>query len=85
MHVCTGSPNAGPSTASSENSKVKKKQQPLIRPIVCICNDLYVAQLRPLREIAKVFHLGPPERKRLESRLREVARSEGVSIEHKVW
>lgn len=29
---------------------------PLKRPIICICNDLYAPALRPLREVARVFH-----------------------------
>ena len=28
----------------------------LRRPIICICNDLYAPALRPLRDVARVFH-----------------------------
>eukprot|EP00798_Chlamydomonas_sp_ICE-L_P006627 gene6627-3283_t len=36
--------------------KKKKSSRPLMRPIICICNDLYAPALRPLREVAKVIH-----------------------------
>lgn len=31
----------------------------LKRPIICICNDVYVAALRPLRQMALVIHFPP--------------------------
>ncbi|KAI7865408.1 hypothetical protein BDF14DRAFT_1997167 [Spinellus fusiger] len=39
--------------ASGQNKETKKKATPLLRPILCICNDPYAPVLRPLREIAQ--------------------------------
>ena len=59
---------------NSKNQGKRKGNGPLMRPIICICNDPYAPALRPLREIAKVFKLAPPSSARLNGRLREVCR-----------
>lgn len=40
-------------TAGGETSGILK------RPIICICNDVYVPALRPLRQAAFVVHFPP--------------------------
>ncbi len=37
-----------------------KAPGPLLRPIIAICNDLYCPALRPLRDVARVFHFRKP-------------------------
>ena len=32
----------------------------LMRPVICICNDLYAPALRPLRAVALCFSFKPP-------------------------
>ena len=36
------------------------RQQPLRRPLIAICNDLYAPALRPLRAAAKIVHFKRP-------------------------
>jgi len=64
-------------------SKKPKKSavKPLLRPIICICNDLYAPVLRPLREVAKVFTVKPPSQERLVERLKTICAREGLRIE----
>ena len=60
---------------------VKQKARPLLRPIICICNDLYAPALRPLRDVAKVFHFRKPSADRLAHRLQMVCAAEGLRAE----
>lgn len=57
---------------------------PLSRPVICICNDLYTPALRPLREVAEVLEVGPPEDRMLRARLREVCRRERANVQEAV-
>lgn len=57
---------------------------PLLRPVICICNDLYTPALRPLREVAEVLEVGPPEDRMLRARLREVCRRERANVAEEV-
>ena len=44
----------------SENNKKKKSNNELLsRPIICICNDLYVPSLRPLRQVSLLLQFPP--------------------------
>lgn len=66
---------------SPTNGGKKKKQRPLLRPIIAICNDLYAPALRPLRDIAKVFSFKRPSAERLAQRLQIVCSTEGLACE----
>ncbi|XP_078611999.1 chromosome transmission fidelity protein 18 homolog [Branchiostoma floridae x Branchiostoma japonicum] len=50
----------------------------LLRPIICICNDLYVLSLRRLRPLSLVLHFPPTDATRLAGRLFEIARRQSV-------
>ncbi|CAD2221716.1 hypothetical protein AGDE_13743 [Angomonas deanei] len=51
------------------------------RPIICLCNDLYVPSLRPLRlHYPVIFHLPPIHPQRLLLRLEEVCLKEKVTV-----
>ncbi|KAJ2696947.1 Chromosome transmission fidelity protein 18, partial [Coemansia spiralis] len=54
---------------------------PLLRPIICICNNVYAPVLRPLRQIAQWYHVGAPTPARLARRLEEVCELEGVTAD----
>lgn len=58
-----------------------KKAKPLVRPIVCICNDLYAPALRPLRPLAKIvrFHRAPTPM--ITRRLREICAHEHLGAD----
>ncbi|CAH1977978.1 unnamed protein product [Acanthoscelides obtectus] len=49
---------SGQITTKAKKGK-EKKQTVLKRPIICICNDVYVPALRPLRQIAFVVNFPP--------------------------
>nr|CAD7461499.1 unnamed protein product [Timema tahoe] len=50
----------------------------LKRPIICICNDVYVPALRPLRQLSLVVHFPPTASSRLAQRLLEIARKQHI-------
>lgn len=59
----------GEKIASNSNLKGKSKVKNLLRrPIVCICNDMYVPALRQLRQIAFVVNFPQMESGRLADR-----------------
>lgn len=69
-------------TATSKTKKDKsEKKFVLKRPIICICNDVYVPSLRPLRQIAFVVNFPPTSNTRLAERLMEIARKENVKTD----
>nr|CAJ2470541.1 unnamed protein product [Leishmania braziliensis] len=54
-------------------------QQQLHRPVFCLCNDLFVPSLRPLRQrCSHVYYMPPIHPQRLLARLEEIARREGA-------
>lgn len=63
--------------------KRKKKEEPkmLQRPIICICNDLYVPALRGLRKEAKLVKMAEPTAQRLVGRLKLVCEKENIKAE----
>eukprot|EP00039_Didymoeca_costata_P029228 m.23738 g.23738 ORF g.23738 m.23738 type:complete len:922 (-) comp7536_c0_seq1:1909-4674(-) len=57
-----------------KSGKGKRRVQPLKRPIICICNDVYAASLRPLRKIAMEIKMDscPSLTRRLEDICKEL-------------
>ena len=73
---------AGESTeAGGAVGKKKPKMKPLLRPVICICNDLYAPSLRPLRPLALLLKVPPTDPSRLVSRLLKVARYEHLKTD----
>ena len=52
----------------------------LMRPIICICNDLYVPALRALRQVAHVVQIRPLSPVQLSIKLKHVCDEEGIKI-----
>ena len=52
----------GSNTDQKDGSKQRSKKgmQPLCRPIIAVCNDIYAPALRPLRAVAKVIQFKKP-------------------------
>ncbi|KAI8113754.1 hypothetical protein M9435_003746 [Picochlorum sp. BPE23] len=67
--------------AGGKPSRKKKKDKPLTRPVICICNDLYAPVLRPLRDVARVFHVRPPSAEKLVERLQFICKREKLKAE----
>lgn len=61
----------------------RKEAAPLQRPIICICNDLYVPALRPLRAIARIVRFQPPTTGMLVKRLKDICEGEQLKTDHK--
>eukprot|EP01128_Nolandella_sp_AFSM9_P011853 TRINITY_DN8765_c0_g1_i1.p1 TRINITY_DN8765_c0_g1~~TRINITY_DN8765_c0_g1_i1.p1 ORF type:complete len:911 (+),score=212.95 TRINITY_DN8765_c0_g1_i1:281-2734(+) len=66
-------------TSSSTGTKYT-----LHRPMICICNDPWVPQLRKLRERALILRVFPPSTQSLINRLSLVAQEEKVHIESRL-
>ncbi|GAA5862595.1 hypothetical protein JCM8547_002120 [Rhodosporidiobolus lusitaniae] len=72
-------------SSTRKPSKKGKGKQPrqLLRPIICICNDLYAPVLRPLRPLAKIVRFSPPTPAMLVKRLRTICDAEELVTENK--
>lgn len=53
---------------------------PLLRPLICICNDLYAPVLRDLRRHSAVYIFQPVEASRLAARLKFICASEHIKF-----
>ena len=70
--------------ASSSNRKSagkKKHRKTLKRPIICICNDPYVAALKPLRDVSLILPLQRPSMNRISRRLKEICAAENFKVD----
>ncbi|KAG5520202.1 hypothetical protein PMAC_001279 [Pneumocystis sp. 'macacae'] len=68
------------STTYSKKKKIKFKKKILLRPIICICNDLYTTALRPIRQYAKIIYFKQTSTSSLISRMHVICKIEGLSI-----
>lgn len=69
-------------TATTKPKKGKNHKDFILkRPIVCICNDVYVPALRPLRQIALVIHFPQTASSRLAERLMCISRRESIKTD----
>lgn len=64
----------------NDTVKPKKGQKAnvLKRPIICICNDVYVPALRNLRQMALVINFPPTASARLAERLSDIAKHQRI-------
>jgi chromosome transmission fidelity protein 18 len=70
------------SKSHQSSATVKKDSFELRRPIICICNNLYVPALRQLRQVAKVIHIQPSHNMLpLVRRLSDISTMENLQIE----
>ncbi|KAI8986484.1 hypothetical protein BDB01DRAFT_785799 [Pilobolus umbonatus] len=60
------------------NKKGKEKEKPLLRPIICICNDAFAPVLRPLRAIAQFYQFKRPPTVTIAKRLHYVCKNEDL-------
>ncbi|TNM85735.1 hypothetical protein fugu_008006 [Takifugu bimaculatus] len=67
--------------ATETMKKKKKKESILLRPIICICNDLYVPALRPLRQQAFLLTFPQTQPSRLSQRLTEISLLHGMKAD----
>ncbi|KAK6145853.1 hypothetical protein DH2020_019722 [Rehmannia glutinosa] len=75
----TGKENVAQEAHSGwKSSRKKQRNSVLLRPVICICNDLYAPALRPLRQVAKVHIFVRPTVSRVVNRLKYICSREGV-------
>ncbi|KAL1536180.1 chromosome transmission fidelity protein 18 [Salvia divinorum] len=75
----TGKENISQEANTGRKSSGKKQKcSVLLRPVICICNDLYAPALRPLRQVAKVHIFVQPTVSRVANRLKYICNKEGV-------
>ncbi|KAG0011566.1 hypothetical protein BGZ80_000592 [Entomortierella chlamydospora] len=65
---------------SKSTGKKSKKyiKKPLMRPIICICNDQYAPVLRPLRVIAQIYQFKKPSIRSVVTRLQQICEIEQI-------
>ncbi|KAM7009286.1 chromosome transmission fidelity protein 18 homolog [Tautogolabrus adspersus] len=71
----------GGEAGTEPTKKKKKKESMLLRPIICICNDLYVPALRPLRQQAFLLTFPQTQPSRLAQRLAEISLRQGMKAD----
>eukprot|EP01135_Chromosphaera_perkinsii_P003049 Nk52_evm31s233 gene=Nk52_evmTU31s233 len=72
----------GTANRKGGTSDKKKKSVGLLRPIICICNDLQAPAVKPLKTISASFLFQTTNPVRLTSRLREICVKEGLKIDN---
>ncbi|TFK91791.1 P-loop containing nucleoside triphosphate hydrolase protein [Polyporus arcularius HHB13444] len=55
--------------------------RPLLRPIICICNDLYASSLTKLRQHARIVRFSRPNDTHIVRRLSEICEGEGMKAD----
>lgn len=68
-------------TRKKKTDKKEEKGSILKRPIICICNDVYVPALRNLRQHAFVLNFPPTSSVRLVERLMEISSYENIKTD----
>ena len=59
----------------------KSQRRPLLRPIICICNDLYASSLTKLRAHARIIRLARTADVHLVKRLRDICERERLKAD----
>ncbi|KAI5124305.1 hypothetical protein M0805_008913 [Coniferiporia weirii] len=65
-------------TKKKGRGKDKDTRRPLLRPLICICNDLYSSSLTKLRQYARIIRFTRPADIYFTKRLRSICESEGL-------
>ncbi|GAO48920.1 hypothetical protein G7K_3082-t1 [Saitoella complicata NRRL Y-17804] len=61
--------------------KKKKTTKPLLRPIICICNDQFAPALRPLRQYAQILRFKKLPTTSIVNRLKQICTKEGLQAD----
>ncbi|KAG8699473.1 hypothetical protein FRC08_005294 [Ceratobasidium sp. 394] len=67
-----------PKPKKGRGDKSKNEARPLLRPIICICNDLYAPSLARLRPIARIIRFRKVQPVLLANRLRDICQNEDL-------
>ncbi|KAG8885565.1 hypothetical protein FRB97_000473 [Tulasnella sp. 331] len=58
-----------------------KEKRPLLRPIICICNDLWANSISKLRPICRIVRFNPASPVQLTQRLRDICQMEDLQAD----
>lgn len=80
--VYGGTQSSGSSAIGALINMAKNVKKPLLRPIICTCNDLYSSSLKALRGYAKIisFKRGDGNIERVVSRLKKICFEENINL-----
>ncbi|KAG9126446.1 hypothetical protein FRC07_003379 [Ceratobasidium sp. 392] len=67
-----------PKPKKGRGDKSKSEARPLLRPIICICNDLYAPSLARLRPIARIIRFRKVQPVLLANRLRDICQNQDL-------
>ena len=81
VSVLSGKQTAASGAAAATGKKKDKKKNIVLRPVICICNELYTPALRSLRQISLVVPFPPTSSTKLAERLKEIALREKLSTD----
>lgn len=89
LSLCVVSPPPSPpGEGGSKKRKRGSKGCPsgggLSVPVICTANDAYAPCLRPLKDIAALYHFKPPAPDKLAARLAAIAGAEGIRLDKQV-
>ncbi|RUS19855.1 hypothetical protein BC937DRAFT_86802 [Endogone sp. FLAS-F59071] len=73
--------HATDSEKMTEFRKKKFVKKPLLRPIICICNDPYAPVLRPLRGVAQIIHFKKIPTITIAKRLKDICDTENMTTD----
>ncbi|KAJ1948348.1 Chromosome transmission fidelity protein 18 [Linderina macrospora] len=79
--LATADESSGDKANGKKRAQTKGKYGPLLRPIICICNNVYAPVLRPLRQVAQCYQIHAPTAVQLAKRLEEVCENEGMTAD----
>ncbi|ORX74031.1 P-loop containing nucleoside triphosphate hydrolase protein [Linderina pennispora] len=81
VSLATADESSGDKAKAKKHPPAKGKFGPLLRPIICICNNVYAPVLRPLRQVAQCYQIHAPTAVQLAKRLEEVCENEGMAAD----
>ncbi|QRV99755.1 AAA family ATPase [Ceratobasidium sp. AG-Ba] len=67
-----------PKPKKGRGDKNKSEARPLLRPIICICNDLYAPSLARLRPVARIIRFRKVQPALLANRLRDICHNQDL-------
>ena len=67
--------------ASAETHEGADNKKGLQRPVICICNDVHAAALRPLKAVAELVEFRSASNSQLVSRLKMVCKAERLAAD----
>uniref|UniRef100_A0A182RUR9 AAA+ ATPase domain-containing protein n=1 Tax=Anopheles funestus TaxID=62324 RepID=A0A182RUR9_ANOFN len=81
LRFIAGNTGTQKASGAKKANKAGRDKVLLKRPIICICNDMYVPALRQLRQVAYVVNFPPTEGVRLAERLLVIAKKEHITTD----